>query len=135
MMMKEWILISLLGVYSYEDVRNKGVPILWLVVGLLISFVCGKEDILRCSLPGIGLCVLASVFKGKLGYADGFFFAIIGNMLGVKNGLSVYVIALVIASIYGCFLLFFGKKNKDYCFAFAPCCFLGAAIFVFVSGF
>lgn len=135
------ILLIMLAFYSYWDIREKQLPVLWIVVGILLSAVLGFGNnmqgegmdvwrsmsvVLKGMIPGGLLALLSFVLKGKIGCGDGLVLIIITNMAGMESGLIVWVIAMALSFVYSCLLLIVRKKKKDYCFPFIPFYFLGA---------
>lgn len=128
--MKECILLVLLGLYSWWDIREQKLPLVWVLTGVAVSLMFVGKDVLLCMLPGILLIVVSTMTKNKIGAGDGFMIVIIGNMSGVYKGAAIIMATFAVSFAYSCFLLLIRRENTKYRFPFAPCCFLGAVIVV-----
>lgn len=138
------ILVIILALFSYMDIKTKQLPGIWLGVGILISsaaaVVNGLQDggpwpIFAGMLPGVLMTLLALAMKGNLGCGDGMVLIIIGNIAGVKWCLLIMLLAVFLSFLFSCLLLAAFGKHRDYCFPFVPFYFCSAAfIFLFAYG-
>ena len=137
------ILLFLLAVYSYRDIREKKIPVPWLIMGLAAAAVLGlcsrirKEDMdlwrgtsdcLLGTLPGILFTLLSFILKGKVGAGDGMVLTVIGALTDIKYGVAILAVSLLMSFVYSGILLVASKKGKDYCFPFIPFYLLGTIV-------
>lgn len=120
-----WALL-LLG--SCIDIKKRALPIYFLIGGLISSMFffiikrpVGLEQMLGGIGLGIGLCLLSKVCQGAIGYGDGILIGILGITMGFMSVFTLFIMALVIASIIALFLMVVLKKNKKMAFPFVPC--------------
>lgn len=140
--MKEIVLLILLGIYSYWDIKEKKLPVIWLRVGVVVSGILGLSESLLVkdmnivdivcelivrTLPGALLFLFACGSNGKVGCGDGMLMAVIGLTTGMHKMLCICMLSFGVSFVYSCFLVLFQKKDKEYTFPFAPFCFLGTA--------
>ncbi len=137
-----WILLLVvLGVFSYWDIREKQLPTIWLLAGIFLSLVLAVSEgwrtadtdlgslalnLLQRMLPGTLLTLIALALKGRIGCGDGLVLVIIGNLTGSRYSLTIWLIAVGASFVFSCFLLIGFKKNRDYCFPFIPFYLMGA---------
>lgn len=134
------ILLIVLGIFSYWDIRKKELPGKLLVVILLISVVITvvkglqKSDagVIWMIVTGMGpgglLLLLAFVTREKLGYGDGLVLMIIGNLVGVEQCMFMLSLAILLSFGFSCLLLVFFRKNRNDSFPFVPFYFLGGVL-------
>lgn len=122
-MLESCIVLGFLGIGSLEDVREKQIS-LWMVylcclLGILCHLCFQKHSFLEMlfgMLPGIFLCVVSVLSNGKIGLGDGLALMATGTFLGFYENMSLLVMALWIAGVYGCGLLVLGKKGREIAF-------------------
>ena len=129
------ILLALLLIFSFWDMREKQLPVRLLVGGILFSvavtMLIGRnvvQTVIISMLPGVLLVLFALATRGKIGSGDGLVLMLIGNMVGVKWCLMILVLAVMLSFCFSCLLLTVFKKSRTYCFPFVPFYFCGAVI-------
>ena len=125
--------MSLLVIYSWQDIHEKKITIVKLVAGFMIAFVMGvmfrqngslqelKVNIglgIQGMLPGVFLVLLTLLMKGCMGLGDGLVLVIIGSLIGFKRAIGMLVIALFFSFLYSCMLIICKKKKES--FPFVP---------------
>ncbi len=140
------ILLIVLALFSYTDMKAKQLPGSWLGAGMLFSTVASvvnaQQDgklwaVFAGMLPGILMTLLAFAMKGKLGCGDGMVLIIIGNMTGAKWCLLIMLLAVFLSFLFSCLLLTAFRKHRDYCFPFVPfyfCSVVFISLFVYGQG-
>lgn len=137
------ILLIMLSWYSYMDIREKRLPVVWVWTGIAISAVLGVfanvgfgdktlgegvAVLLLGMVPGGLLVLLASALKGRIGCGDGLVLIIITNLVGVQAGIVIWFTAMGLSFLYSCILLIICRKKKNYCFPFVPFYLIGTLI-------
>ena len=139
-----WILLLLiLAVFSYMDIKSKTLPtgavgaILLLSIAVAARRTLAGGDIgmvLAAMLPGLLLTTMAFAMKEKLGYGDGLVLIIIGNLTGIRYCLLILLYALMLSFVFSCgLLMIFRKRGKD-CFPFVPFYFCGTVFVLWIYG-
>lgn len=139
-----WIvLLLLLAVFSFIDIRKKALPLWALLAGIVISALvavvrnwaegdgvwAGFVNVATGMLPGMIMTLLAVVLRENLGSGDGLVLIVIGNLMGPKVSLLIWTAAIMLSFLFSLFLLVFLRKNKNDCFPFVPF-YLGGAVLV-----
>ena len=138
-----WIvLLLLLAVFSFMDIRKKALPLWALLTGIAVSALvavvrnwtgagvwAGFLNVAIGMLPGMIMTLLAVVLREKLGNGDGLVLIVIGNLMGLKVCLLIWTAALMLSFLFSLFLLVFLRKDKNHCFPFVPF-YLGGAVLV-----
>ena len=125
------ILIPVLLIFSYKDLRERALPLSWVVVCMVISGMIALhvqegnlwERVIKMlfgMLPGIAMTLSGFLFSGKLGSGDGLVLILICNMVGWKNGVCILCIACILSLLYSIFLLLLWHKDRNYRFPFVP---------------
>lgn len=131
-----WLtLLTMLGIYSYWDIKSRKLEVRWIFAGFLLAVSCrilfrGEEEllwILAGVLPGMFLTGIAAAAKGKVGLGDGLILMIIGMMTDVKSCLCICAAAVMLAFVYSCIRLSFGGRMRDV-FPFVPFYFMGTVL-------
>lgn len=129
------IFFSLLFLASIIDIKHKIIPNKINFLGVIIALIFAVfgdgleiyESILGVLIPFAFFLLLAIIFKGKLGFGDVKFIALIGAFLGFEKTFVVIflasTIALITSIIYGII-----KKDLRFKIPFGPFLALGAVI-------
>ena len=116
------------------DIRKKSVSIWHLlatgIAGAAFSLILG--DVPWWSVPaGILLggvfLLLTKITRGAIGYGDGAMIAFLGAWFGLGQTLSLLLMALILAAVWGGICLF-RKKGRKFRIPFAPFLAAGAAV-------
>ena len=126
-MLPQLSVLTMLGICSYEDLKNRRICVGWLaafaIEGILYAIFC-KEGLsvkmLTAILPGLLLFLLSFVSKGGIGSGDGLLFVVIGIFLGGACVLTILLYAVILSGGYALYLFVFRKKGKKYEIAFVP---------------
>lgn len=122
------VLIVLLLLSSYQDIKKKEIGLLPMAIGIAIIFFLNflnyeninwTEKALAVSIGGV-LIFLSFISKGQIGIGDGLLFAVIGFGVGFWNSLSILMCSLLIASVFSCYLIIIKKKRKSTEIPFVP---------------
>lgn len=126
-MVRQITVLAVLGICSYEDIKNKHIRVGWLAffaaAGIILWVIEGKWniiEILLAILPGLFVLLLAFGTRGGIGEGDGVLLMTIGTFLGGAGVLQIFVYALFLAGGYASFLLLAKKKGRKYEIAFVP---------------
>lgn len=126
-MLQQISVLAVLGICSYEDIKNKRIHAGWLAVfaavGVLLWILEGKRgmaEALLAILPGLFVLLLAFGTRGGIGEGDGVLLMTIGIFLGGADVLQIFVYALFLAGCYALFLFLIKKKGRKYEIAFVP---------------
>ena len=121
----------ILLLWAVEDIRNKSIPIYWMVAGgvLLIGGGVytgvwkGEDMVLRLLaglLPGLFLLLLSFTSNGAVGSADGFAMLLLGGVFGVWTGISILFTGLCMFCVVSVILLWMKRINKKTKLPFLP---------------
>ncbi len=129
------LLMLMLTLYSYHDIRRKKLPNSCLISGLCVTLIVGTVyrvgsegqgvgeglfQVIIGMMPGMLLTILSYLLKEKIGNGDGVVLSLIGGLTGIKEAVEILMAAIALSFIYSCILLIFFGKRKDYCFPFVP---------------
>lgn len=125
--MPQLSVLVMLGICSYEDLKNRRICAGWLAIfaaeGLLYWMFCKgglSVGIIKAMLPGLLLLLLAVGSKGGIGCGDGLLFMVIGIFMGGDCVLTILLFAVILCGIYAFYLSVARKKEKKYEIAFVP---------------
>ena len=126
-MVQQISVLAVLGICSYEDIKNKRIHVGWPAVfaaaGILMWILEGEwhmVEILFSILPGLLVLFLSFITRGGIGEGDGMLLMTIGIYLGGAGVLQIFVYALFLAGGYALFLFLIKKKGRKYEIAFIP---------------
>lgn len=119
-MVQDGLIVVYLLVLSVFDGKDKSVPVILLVPGLLAAFgfVISKGmqgELVGCVLgmmPGAVFLIVAMATK-KAGMADGIVLGIIGVLKGYRAGMLIWGISMCAMSIVAVVLLCCRRVNRD----------------------
>ena len=136
-MMEMFISILILAFCCYFDIKNKSIPSILLIVGVVVTImdmflqgVLGNfqeilYDRIMGAVPGAMLLVLYLITNKKVGMGDGILLMTLGLLLGFEHILVIFCIGLFLQSLLASFLLVFKKANKHTQIPFVPFLMLG----------
>ena len=133
--MEYGVLIYLYGC-SIFDIKEKKIPAGLLYGGIICIFLYGlyslfsrNQSLLQLFMSMIpAFCgMLLNKMGGGIGEADGFLLLIIGPVYGLMQVLSILTAALLLAGLYGIFLMLVTRCGRKTRMAFAPFLFLACA--------
>lgn len=111
--MKEGLVWILLGIFAWQDLRERQLPLVWLgaalAAGVGYRLAGGWEQVLAlpgCLLPGAGVLGLSRITRGAIGSGDGGVLLAAGCFLGGREAFQLFWGGLVLASLGAavCFL-------------------------------
>ena len=102
--------------------------IFWLRNILEISFLA---RLFGCLIISLLMLIINFFIKNSFGLGDIKLFCVSGFILGWKNNLLAFLIAIISASIFSCVLIFIGRKKFKSYIAFGPFICLGIIIAFF----
>lgn len=124
-----WLLAA-----SILDIRSRRIPVWMLVLG---GFLAGLTAVCRCGftlaecvemikgcIPGLILLLMAAA-TGKAGTADGLVLIFLGICMGAKICLAVFVLSMVLISLFSGVLLALRRVGRNTRLPYLP--FLSAA--------
>ena len=110
-----------LGIGTYWDIRDRELPIVFLVLSGILGIGCNvvwkyqsfKSVILGCAI-GVSVLFTGWVTKEAFGYGDGIGLVILGIFEGIKGLIPIVIAAFLLSGIYGFWSLWGLKKSgKD----------------------
>lgn len=129
-------------VVSIFDIKEKAIPVLFLVVGGILAGVGAVYSVivgevswylpLLGMMPGAALLVIARITE-KMGYGDGIVLLMIGGLIGYRGSLLVLCMGSFFASIFCVVLLAVRKVKKHSRIPYVP--FLTGAYWLYISFF
>ena len=131
-MLEQGILMSMLGLYTVEDIRKRRIcaPLLILFGAIGIGLHIWRADI---SVPdvllgmtvGVVLVLLGFLTRESIGLGDGYLFVVTGIFLGGAANVELLFLSLLYAAIFSLGVLIFRKGKKNQEITFIPFVFLG----------
>ncbi len=125
--MQKIILLALLGWCSLEDVKQKKLTVMYILMfgvgGIflhLMAPVCSIYSILWGMLLGLALILVSLVTRGSVGVGDGILLAVTGVYLGGSKNLELFMMGLLLAALWSLGLLVVKKKKGKEEIAFVP---------------
>lgn len=123
-MIRYGIIITFLVITARYDIKERGIPIKWLLfwavieIGYLICFALWKSDFMLWVnglfglIPGIVCVFISYVSREQIGYGDGYVIMLIGFLEGYKKAIGSFLIALFLLVIVAAVLLVIRKATK-----------------------
>ncbi|MDO5518927.1 MAG: A24 family peptidase [bacterium] len=129
---KMLVVIGVLLICSYTDIREKKVSIWIIITGvqavIVLNFITKDITMINALLGGIiGLLLIgvSKLTKNALGLGDAMLIAMIGLALGMFNTLLALFYALLITAVVSAILLVFKRVKKQSQMPFVPFILLG----------
>lgn len=126
-MVESCMVLGLLGVCSWEDMKSKEVDVykiyLFGIIGILWHlFGDGKTvySILGGMLIGVAFLILGKFTNGSIGAGDGLILIDTGILLGSTENFKLLCGGIFLAGIAALILLVFFQKNRKYEMPFIP---------------
>lgn len=125
--MQKIILLGLLGWCSLEDVKQKKLTVLYILMfgvgGVflhLVAPVCSIYSMLWGMLLGLMLILVSIVTRGSVGLGDGILLVVTGVYLGGSKNLELFMMGLLLAALWSLGLVIVKKKRGKEQIAFVP---------------
>ncbi len=122
-----------LGIGTYYDLKNKELPIRFLMIFLMISFSCNiilqYQSLSDFLIGGSVGCVFLGVgwmTKEEIGYGDGIGIVILGILKGWKGLIPVIFTAFLLSGIYGLWKFIGFKELGNSTMPFFPFLFIAS---------
>ena len=116
--MQNIILLALLSWCSLEDVKQKKLTVLYILMfgvgGMflhMVAPVCSIFSILCGMLLGLALIFVSMVTRGSVGLGDGLLLVVTGVYLGGSRNLELLMIGLLLAAFWSLGLVVVKKKK------------------------
>ena len=136
--MQKIILLSLLSWCSWEDIKQKKLTILYIMMfgicGMFLHLlvpVCSIYSIIWGMLLGLALILVSMLTRGSVGLGDGILLAVTGVYLGGYKNLQLFMIGLLLAAFWSLVLVVVKKKNGKEEIAFVPFLLVSYLIMIF----
>lgn len=133
--------LVLLAVISWQDIREKQIPVPMLVLtgcaGTGIQFFENSVSLgswFGGVFLGTFMLGVAFITGEAVGYGDGWLILVMGMSLGFAGSLASMLMAFGASALFGGCLLAFKKVKRDYRIPFAPFLFFGSAIYCLMGG-
>lgn len=137
--MQKYILLGLLGLCSWEDIRKKKLTVIYIllfgIAGVCVHLfypVCSIYSILCGMMLGVAMMFASWATRGKIGIGDGILIVVTGVYLGGIGNLELLFTGLLLAASWSLGMLVLGKKKGKEEIAFVP--FLLAAYLTMLVG-
>lgn len=125
--MQRYVLLGLLGICTWEDVKNKELTtanILLFGIGgvMLHPFfpTCSIYSILWGVFLGLAVMAISWISRGGIGMGDGILLMVTGVYLGGAANLELFIIGLLFSFLWALGLVVFWKKKGQEEIAFVP---------------
>lgn len=126
-MVQELSVIAMLGICSWEDVKNRKINILWPVLFTIEGIMCWIfwwqqpiAKLLPAVIPGFAILALALMMRQGIGQGDGILLVVMGIFLGAARAIWVFIYALFLSAGYALYLYIIKRKSKTYEIPFVP---------------
>lgn len=130
-MIQTYVLLGTLGLHSLEDIRQKkitvGLTLLSGIAGIFLHLVFPNRSIFEMiagMIPGALVFLASGHKKAGIGAGDGAVFMLTGLYLGLTENLRLMFLSFFLAGIWGMYLLFVKKCERERRIAFVPFLFL-----------
>lgn len=120
-MWKLWGVTIYLTILSLHDIRNRKIPISFLLGGGVVAAMYiiyaiviqgnGPEKYLAAAFPGLILLATA-LLTGKVGYADGLLLMMVGPVIGGRQCAVVFCASLFLTAAASAVLLVSRRANR-----------------------
>lgn len=125
--MQKYMLLGLLGLCSWEDIKGKELRIIYILLfgigGVVLHLfypICSIYSILWGILLGLIMMFFSWISRGSIGMGDGILLVVTGIYLGGNNNLELFLTGLLLAALWSLGLLVFCKKSRKEEIAFVP---------------
>ena len=136
---QKYILLGLLGLCSWEDIRKKKLTVIYILLfgigGVWLHLfypTCSIYSILCGMVLGIAMMFASWVTRGRIGIGDGILIVVTGVYLGGAGNLELLFTGVLLAAGWSLGMLVSGKKKGKEEIAFVP--FLLAAYLTMLAG-
>lgn len=137
--MQKYVLLGLLSLCSWEDIRKKKLTVIYILLfgigGVLFHLfrpVCSIYSILWGIMLGVAMMFASWCTRGKIGLGDGILLVVTGVYLGGMGNLELLFTGLLLAACWSLGMVVLGKKKGKEEIAFVP--FLLAAYLTMLAG-
>lgn len=135
------LMVVILVPCCITDLKEKRVPTVWLLInamaGIAVS-VFWKENLFQIFwglVPGLFLFAVSFLSSGGIGRGDAYLYLAAGSIMGLWGSVMLLFTSLVLASVYGFYLLKIRKRGRKYKIPFAPFTAGGYGVLLLVSLF
>ncbi len=125
--MQRYVLLGLLGMCAWEDVKQKKLTIMKMLLfgigGMLLhlfSPTCSIYSILWGIFLGVAVMGVSWMSQGGIGMGDGILLVVTGVYLGGAANLELFLLGILLAAIWAMGLVLIWKKKGKEQIAFAP---------------
>ena len=135
-------LIGMMGLCSYDDVRDRNIRLMEVavfgIIGVVLHIIYHShsiESVLGGMAIGGAMYIVSILTKEKIGKGDAAVVGVIGIFLGFTDTLVLLWLSSVLAAIFGCVYIKVKKLSKDTELPFVPFMLTGyLAMLVFKLG-
>ncbi|WP_165878599.1 prepilin peptidase [Natranaerovirga pectinivora] len=127
--------ITFLLIVSIKDIKNKEVPMNYLLLTIIMGFVLvwiNPNVTLIESLVGggigVSLMILGVITRNAIGQGDGLVVMAIGILVGWQMTLAILSYGLIISACYSGYLLIIKRKSRKTKIPFVPFLFIASMI-------
>ena len=135
-------LIGMMGLCSYDDVRDRNIRLMEVavfgIIGVVLHIIYHShsiESVLGGMAIGGAMYIVSILTKEKIGKGDAAVVGVIGIFLGFTDTLVLLWLSSVLAAVFGCVYIKVKKLSKDTELPFVPFMLAGyLAMLVFKLG-
>ena len=131
----EWIMLVVLAAFAAYDIKTKTIPVAAVTIAatgiLMYRFCIGTAiaELVIGLVPGVLVLVIAFATKESIGGGDGLVLCMLGLLLGWRQCVAVFGMALVLSAVLAMILLVCRKAGRKTELPFLPCLFGGYLLF------
>lgn len=121
------IIICYLTYQAFEDIRKKEISLISIFIfsfiGIVINVCTVNNSIVNMFWGigvGLGVILVGKLMKDGIGIGDGAVLSSIGIIVGGRNCLLIFIIAITISAVTGIILLTFKKVKMNQELPFIP---------------
>ena len=122
-----------LGIGTYYDIKDRELPLCFLITFLLIGLSCNMvlqyqslNDLIIGGSIGSVFLVVGWMTKEEIGYGDGIGLMVLGILTGWKNLIPITFTAFLLSGIYGLWKVIGLKVSGNSTIPFFPFLFIAA---------
>lgn len=133
-------LIYLLFMITIHDIKEKNIPVEWLIFGFIIGLIFLLfnpnvrllDSLISPIIYFVLLFLLSKLFKGGIGFGDILIFALLSFLTGWKMTFTILILSLLSTGMLGIVLYIFKKVDKKTTLPFMPFIFLITLIVLWI---
>lgn len=128
MKMIKGIVLAILALETFSDIRTKTVSgvriIIFMLIGILLNIIMRYQSVWSAAggiVVGGIILLYAVITKGGIGIGDGLMFVCLGIYLGLSVNLRLLFFSLITAAVFGGIYALIKKRSIKSQIPFMPC--------------